>query len=78
MAITNYTFIPEVLFEGPGVTAYLIADTEAELPTNVSDGTLCFAKDTNKLYKRHSSAWNDTAGGTAAPASWSRTFLGMP
>ena len=52
----------------PVASYYVVADTEAERPTGAV-GDLCFTKDTNKLWKYHGGAWNETAGsgGTGVP-----------
>lgn len=49
---------------------YFIADTEAEMPSqNLHYGDLLFAKDTEKLYRRCTSGWEEVGGGAPGEAT---------
>jgi len=64
MAVIRVPLVKENWAPGEGnpvLAWYVVADTEAERPTGLT-GDLCFTKDTNKLWKYHGSAWNETAG----------------
>lgn len=72
--VNRYQFRPKDSSGNPTakIPQFIVADTEAELPsTNVYEGDIAYAKDTDKLWKRTASAWAeaDTGGGTTFSTS---------
>lgn len=51
---------------------YVVVDTEAEIPSygTLNVGNLCFAKDTEKLYRRCNDAWEEIGSGVEGGAAW--------
>lgn len=65
---------PAGILSGNGRTRFFLCDTAAELPSNVSDGDLAWAKDTDLFYGYSGSAWV-TIGGTLAWAPAGADYL---
>lgn len=60
------------------VPQFIVADLESELPGNdVREGDLAYAKDSDRLFKRISSAWTDLTSAQAVPVTvMSHTVFG--
>jgi len=50
----------------------LIVDTETEINTaeNIPIGTICFAKDTSKLWHKHATGWDVVTGSAGGASAW--------
>lgn len=71
-AVFRYTFVAPGRFPSTPVPQFIVADTEAELPTNdVREGDIAYTKDTDKVWKRTAAAWEEVGagGGGGAPTN---------